>query len=238
VTGGTNLERYTAGDYLASNPSWHVEDSPWKAANVMRVLDDHGIHPRSVCEVGCGAGEILRVMRDRMPAADFVGYEVSNDAIDLAREREGERLRFELKDFLEEDPSLSFDVVLVMDVIEHLEDYFGFLRGVALRARHVVLHIPLDMFALSALRPHALLESRREVGHIHYFLKDTALASLADCGLETVDWRYTSSGGKPVSAKDRLLHRARKALFRVNPDLEVRLLGGHSLLVLASTSRA
>jgi hypothetical protein len=233
LTGGTNLERYTAGDYLASNPSWHVEDSPWKAQNVMQMLDRHRVRPQTVCEVGCGAGEILRVLRDAMPGVEFTGYEVSAAAVEMAREREGERLRFVLGDILEEDPAVTFDVVLVMDVIEHLEDYFAFLRGVAARARSVVLHIPLDMFALSALRPHALLESRATVGHIQYFLKDTALAALADCGLRTVDWRYTWSGGEPASMKDQLLYRARKLLFRLNPDLEVRLLGGHSLLVLA-----
>jgi hypothetical protein len=92
------------------------------------------------------------------------------------------------------------------------------------------------MFALSALRPHALLESRRRVGHIQYFLKDTALAALGDCGLRALEWRYTWSGGKPATAKDHVLYRARKALFRLNPDLEVRLLGGHSLLVLAAAA--
>ena len=58
------MDRYTTGSYLESNPDWHVEDSAWKAEQVQAMLDRHSIAPRTVCEVGCGAGEVLRQLRD------------------------------------------------------------------------------------------------------------------------------------------------------------------------------
>lgn len=30
---------YTDGSYLANNPSWHEEDSPWKARQIIRLLE-------------------------------------------------------------------------------------------------------------------------------------------------------------------------------------------------------
>src|SRR5215472_18256240 len=44
-------EMYTSGEYLEKNPTWHVEESPWKAKQIMRMLNQSGIAPRTICEV-------------------------------------------------------------------------------------------------------------------------------------------------------------------------------------------
>lgn len=49
-------EFYKQGEYLEHNPSWHVEDSAWKAKQIVEMLNRHDIHPRTIAEVGCGAG--------------------------------------------------------------------------------------------------------------------------------------------------------------------------------------
>ena len=59
-------EQYTSGDYLARNPTWHVEESPWKAKQIMRMLAQSSIAPETICEVGCGAGEVLKQLQGKM----------------------------------------------------------------------------------------------------------------------------------------------------------------------------
>lgn len=224
-------ERYTGGGYLEANPDWHVTDSAWKAEQVLGMLRRHGLTPRTVCEVGCGAGEILNVLHRALPDdVELTGYEISPQAFELTRTRGRDRLRFELG---EPDPEARFDLVLVMDVIEHLEDYFTFLRQLGSVGTHKILHIPLDLSALSVARPHPLLWSRATVGHLHYFVRETALAALRDSGLEVVDHCYTYTGGSPCSAREWLLYGLRRALWRLERDLAARLVGGYSLLVLA-----
>ncbi len=50
-----------------------------------------------MAEVGCGAGEILRLLSGELdPATQFVGYDVSPQAHELAAARESERVRFVL----------------------------------------------------------------------------------------------------------------------------------------------
>ena len=56
-------ELYTQGDYLENNPTWHVEDSPWKAQQIIKMMRRNNIRPKTVCEVRCGAGEILRQLQ-------------------------------------------------------------------------------------------------------------------------------------------------------------------------------
>ena len=79
------VELYTNDTYLNKNPSWGVEDSAWKAKQIDKILRRHEIMPKSVGEVGCGAGEILRQLALLYPEADYSGYEVSPHAFKLCK---------------------------------------------------------------------------------------------------------------------------------------------------------
>jgi cyclopropane fatty-acyl-phospholipid synthase-like methyltransferase len=224
---------YADGSYAERNPTYHVEDSPWKARQVLQVLDKLAFHPKSVCEVGCGAGEILRQLQQAMPHdVQFSGFEISPAAASLAKSRENSRLRIFEADLLKE-PVREYDVLLVMDVIEHVEDYFSFLRGLRGRAKMIILHVPLEMCVQLVLRMKPLLVGREVVGHIHYFSKDTCLAALQDCGFQIRAWNYTKGSiERGTSLRTRLASIPRRLMFRVNQDLAVRVLGGYSLLAV------
>lgn len=226
-------EQYVNGDYFQRNPSWHVEDSEWKARQVAKILERNNLTPCSVAEVGCGAGEILRHLSTRLPSSTFVGYELSPQAFALCDARRTDRVSFEMKNLLDED--VRFDCMLCMDVVEHVEDYLGFLKSLKAKARCTVFHIPLDINVLSILRDQ-MLYLRGSVGHLHHFTASTALATLRDCGYTVVDHCYTTAfRDLPASSlKNRLARIPREALFAMSPDLMVRLLGGCSLLVLTT----
>src|SRR5213075_586346 len=54
---------YQSGEYLDKNPTYHVEDSAWKARQIFQMIEKNRVKPASVCEVGCGAGEILKQLQ-------------------------------------------------------------------------------------------------------------------------------------------------------------------------------
>jgi SAM-dependent methyltransferase len=225
---------YTSGDYLARNPTWHAEDSAWKACQILGMLNRHGLRPRTVCEVGCGVGEVLRELHDRMNhRPSFVGYEISPQAFALAAPRSSERLAFRLGDVLEDDE--SFDLTLLIDVIEHVEDYFSLLRGLRARSGHTMLHIPLELSVVSVLLDTPMTFSRDRLGHVHFFTRDIALEMLRGVGYEILDWRFTDASSQYPrgSWKLRVIERARRVAFPLNQTAAVRILGGYSLLVLA-----
>jgi hypothetical protein len=226
---------YQDGRYAAINTDYHVSDSAWKADHVRRVLQDAGIAPRTMGEIGCGAGEVLRCLAASFPAALLEGWDVSQHAIQLARSREGERVRFYQGDLLSalREP---FDVLLCLDVVEHVEDYLGFLRALRARAKWVVLHIPLDLSVQSLVRVTPILRYRENLGHLHYFTRETAIESLKSAGFEVKSWRYT--GGSldlgPRTVLQRIARWPRRAGRSVAPDLTARIFGGFSLMILAS----
>lgn len=231
---GHSKSMYQTGEYLAKNPTYHVEDSAWKADQILRMLEKHDLQPRSICEVGCGAGEILKQLQARLTATTkFVGYEISPQAYALCRERENERLHFFCEDLIAAETE-RFDLLLCLDVFEHVEDYFSFLRGLREKAQHKIFHIPLDLSVQWVWRSRPIMRQREQAGHLHYFMKESALATMQDAGYEVVDWFYTPGAiANPRSVKAKLASLPRRLLSVLNQDLVVRVLGGYSLLVLA-----
>ncbi len=227
-------EMYETDLYGEKNPTWHEEDAPWKAGHIERMIKRNNLACDTICEVGCGTGEILLTLEKAFPAAILSGYEISPQAFGRAAQKETPRTKFHLKDLLSES-DLHFDVVLAIDVIEHVEDYISFIKKLRTFGTFKIFHIPLDLSAQSILRAWPLAELRRNVGHIQFFFKQTALATLEDCGYTIVDHCYTASRLElPNQAlSSRIMRLPRRMMFAANADFAVRLLGGYSLLVLA-----
>lgn len=226
-------ELYIKGKYLKSNPTWHSEDASWKAQNILEIIRRNSLRPKSICEIGCGAGEILHQLYLQMSQDIlFTGYEVSPQAFELCKNLRKSRLNFYLADlFLE---VTNFDITLCIDVFEHIEDYLAFLKKLKEKSRYQIFHIPLDLSVFSVLRPSSILTAREAVGHLHYFTKETALATLQDTGYEIIDYFFTA-GSIELTAKSfktLLAKFPRKIIYKLNPDIAVRLLGGYSLMIL------
>lgn len=226
---------YEDGTYFDNNPTWHVEHSPWKAKQIEKILRNNNIDASTICEVGCGAGEILNCLANEYgDNVVFSGYEISPQAFEICKKKEKQNLHFFLKDLLEERDA-SFDVIMAIDVFEHVEDYVGFLRKFQAKGIYKVFHIPLDLSVRTVLCSSPILNNRASVGHIHHFTKDTALATLRDTGYEVIDYFYTNKSWElPNSSwKSSRMNLPRRLFFSIQQDLTVRILGGFSLLVLA-----
>lgn len=219
--------------YFQNNPTWHVEDSPWKAQQIIKMLKRNKLTVKSIAEVGCGVGEILTQLHSQLEFdCQFTGFEISPDAFELAKTRVSDRIIMKNKDIFEE--TQKYDLLLIIDIFEHVENYLDFVRKTKSKAEYKIFHIPLDMTTINVLRGSPITSARAKVGHLHYFSKDTAIATLQDSGHEIVDYFYTpgmlETEGKGV--KTKVLNPFRKFLFMLSPDFAVRLLGGHSLMVL------
>lgn len=107
---------YLNSEYLKMNPTWHVEDSVWKAEQIIKMINRNNIQPLSICDVGCGAGETLNQLYVHMSdKVIFDGYDISPQAFSLCQDRRKERLQFHLKDIIQ-DENVFFDIVMAMDV--------------------------------------------------------------------------------------------------------------------------
>jgi hypothetical protein len=225
---------YESGEYLEHNPDWHAGDSPTKAKWIADILDRNRVRPKHIVEIGTGSGEILVCLKKVFPDSQIDGYDVSPQAFAIAAPKAADGLSFYHADYFEVDGKTP-DLVMAIDVFEHVDDYMGFLRAMKPRAPLKLFHIPLDLSVQGVLRGKPILQARQAIGHLHYFFKDTALAVLADSGYEVVDWNYTH-GAETLpnrALRTRIVNGPRRLLRRMNEDLGVRLMGGASMMVLA-----
>lgn len=225
---------YRDGSYSERNPSWHVEESPFKVRQIVRMLGRRQLAPKTICDVGCGAGAVLAELQPHL-SSDCVcwGYDVSPHAIAMCAGKENERLHFCVRDIMGDSAGIVFDLLLMLDVFEHVEDYIGLVRDIRPRAKYKLFHIPLDLSVQAVARQSGLLRRRDDHAHLHYFTRETALRTLTDVGYELVDYFYTP---RCIELGDRLVQKLargpRKLCFAIAPDLSVRFLGGYSLMVL------
>jgi hypothetical protein len=226
---------YTDGKYFNNNPSWGVEDSSWKAEQILKIINRNSLQPTSIAEIGCGAGEILYSLSSSLNTIAFYGYEISPQAFSLSETRKKDNIHFYLDNLIDKS-EVYFDVVLCIDVFEHVEDYLGFLKKLRPKGGNHIFHIPLDISISSVLRSRPILNGRKTVGHLHYFTKETALATLEDAGYKIIDYFYTAQAIELPRTQKSLITTIAKVPrflgFKLNPDLAVRLMGGYSLMVL------
>ena len=225
---------YDNGRYLENNPEWHEEDAVWKARKILAIINGNNLSPATICEIGCGAGEILNQLSMQLAKdVKFFGYDISHQAYAICQKKTKENLRFFLTDLLKEDEAF-FDVVMAIDVFEHVEEYFTFLRQLKNKGVYKIFHIPLDLSVQNVLRSSPIMNKRETSYHIHYFTKETALATLEDTEYEILDYFYTGSSIEQPNLgwKASLMKVPRKLLFSITQDLTVRILGGFSLMVL------
>ena len=225
------LALYQSDKYLeVTGGTWDLHDAPFKANEVRQMLSKHNIQPSSVCDIGCGAGGVLRELQLALPKdVQFTGYDVSPHALEMGKDFVNERYRMVLDDPFTDGK--VYDVALALDVFEHVEDCFGFLRHMKAKARHKIYHVPLEVHASAALRGvHAW-----PVGHLHQYTRETALKTIEHSDQQVLDWWYTGpADSESIGMRTWLTHRVRKPIAAIaGKQFAARLLGGYSLLVLA-----
>jgi ubiquinone/menaquinone biosynthesis C-methylase UbiE len=225
---------FVTGEYLEKVPHWHTDDSGWKANCVSQMLRRSHLAPRLIAEVGCGTGEVLRQLQLHMdPQCRFVGYDIAPHAIELSRTRQNDRLECRLAD-IRLEASARFDLLLILDVLEHQENYFSFLRETKSLATFKLFHTVLDLSAQAVLRKGNLSARRRCTDDLHFFTKETFLQALRDEEYEILDWFYVPRSVHRASGiARRVLQFPRSFCFMLNADFAARVLGGYSLFVLA-----
>ena len=129
---------YISGDYLKHSPDWHAGVSSVKVRRILDMLARTGITPQTIGDIGCGVGEILAQLQTYMdPSCTFWGYDIAPQAIAQAQTKENDRLHFLLADFPPE--GMFFDLILLIDMIEHVENCIGLLRRVKTKTSYTMI---------------------------------------------------------------------------------------------------
>ncbi len=109
-----------------------------------------------VADIGCGTGHSSVVLARAFPASEFIGYDLSDEALDVGRAEAADarldNVRFEQLDILALPDDPPFDAIVGFDVIHDQADPDGVLR----RAHRAL--VPGGMFLMVDIKASSRLE--------------------------------------------------------------------------------
>lgn len=208
--------------------------APW-----LRLVADHSPSPLSapgrLLEIGSGAGLFLKAFARQ--GWDVLGVEVNDDAAQFARDR----LKLDVRSTYAEDldvPPSSFDVVAMMDVIEHVPnpaETIATARRFLKPGGLLLMQTPnLDAFSRTALgEPWAVLSPAE---HLYYFTEKTMTAVLQKAGFTSSSFIWSFAGFGPAETMNARYSHAPDS-WRTSAYAALVRLGGAPLLRLVRALR-
>jgi SAM-dependent methyltransferase len=250
-------DRYASGTYLSQHPTLHEEDSVYKMRYLAELLCQvpwQG-HLR-VLDIGGGAGTLSRLVCEWFVAR---GHAVSCWALDLseamlARQRANNPYIVQTRcGGLEQLAHETFDLVLLIDVIEHIGQHHDFAARVNAIGRHILYNVPVERNLCDWLRDKWMggryypLQTA-SLGHVHFFTPRSAKSFVAKhhelCAVRVPHFARHALTTEHPSYDVQRRHRIRLAELKVSgwirrflPGLAPWLVQG-SLFMLARARRA
>ena len=140
--------------------------------------------PRTILDLGCGEGFMIEALLDAGIDASFTGIDLSETAIADAKSRVGARAdltsrpsgpEFEVVDARKlVDDGRTFDMVMMLEVLEHIPDpaqMIPILKKLA--TRHVLLSVPWEPFfcGLNLMRGKNITRFGNDPEHVNHWTR-------------------------------------------------------------------
>ena len=181
---------------------------------IVSVLRRHFPDVRSLLEVGCGTGFVLSGLRDAFPALRLVGSELFPEAIEYARQRLPADVELVELDAREMPYDAEFDVVGAFDVIEHIADDAGVLRGM----RRAV--VPGGgLLVMVPQHPRLWSEADELAHHVRRYTRRELVAKVEGAGFEVLQATSFVTTLMPAIVASRLAHQILRRPYEFR-DLE------------------
>ena len=173
------IDIYNDDSYIEKNPTLHTEDSEFKFQNIKRFLSSVQVKNNriKILDIGGGAGMIGKLVLDYFLENGIV---VTFHSLDLSTRM----LKIQLKNnplinkiincSIDECPESNYDLVLMIDVIEHIEGKEYTAKILNKLGKNIIYNIPIEINffdILKYLKSNFRYYKRQKVrwGHIHFF---------------------------------------------------------------------
>lgn len=233
--------------YYISGTYWHKRsgsESSYKVGLLLTAAEKAGLSFQENfqgIEVGCGTGGFLipleQSLGKSLKSFQLSGYDIAPNGIAKAKEQMGkepnDRLHFEVGSGA--DINTKVDYIFVMDVLEHVENPYQFLRELRGKAKYIFLHLPLEN-SLAHTVLGKLRQSYQNFQHLHFFSWDSARIMLEECRYKVIAYQFTGGCRVSLNIPGTLSIKAMRYLrfmaYRLLPNFTVAMAGGSVMVVI------
>jgi lipopolysaccharide/colanic/teichoic acid biosynthesis glycosyltransferase/SAM-dependent methyltransferase/ferredoxin len=176
-------------DYVGDNPELHVEDTDWKLRELRPLFERLGSTTR-LLDLGCGAAVLGRRIAAELGVSDRVSADWSTQILSHARTREADGGMHATGAYVRADAAYlpfrnrSFDLAMLIDVIEHQEKPEQVLREISRTSGHLLMRTPLEDCWYEELRRKHRDLFRESSGHVVHYNLDSVRRQFSDNGFQ------------------------------------------------------
>lgn len=170
-------------------------------AGFFSVKAEGGIHPKhrltnyhnffinnikpneTVLDIGCGKGELAFDLAKK--ARSVVGIDNNEKIIEIAKDRfSAFNIKYILGDVVKDLPGEKFDVLILSNVLEHIENRVDFLNKIKVLGNRILLRVPMiNRDWITLYKKELGLEWRLDGGHFIEYTLETFKKELNQAGL-------------------------------------------------------
>jgi len=176
------------------------------AGFLSQKVEESGIHPKHrlmnyhkffvdnvdkgdvVLDVGCGNGALSYDVAKK--AKKVVGIDLNEKNISFAKERYSEEnIEYICGDALKDLPNEKFDVIIMSNVLEHIENRVEFLERLREKAARFLIRVPMiNRDWITLYKKEMGLDYRLDKGHFVEYTLDGFVKELEKAGLRIQDY--------------------------------------------------
>jgi len=223
---------YADDSFIERSSMWDDAEAHWKSEQIQSFTIKNRIQANRIIDYGCGTGSVLNSLSAMFPDSSLLGFDPCSRLAQYWKSYDKIQFTtgFDIKSIK------CDDLVLLIDVIEHVRDPYELLEMISSRAGYIVLHLPLEHNLLTLLRPKTLLHAYHQVGHLHFFspVSFEVMCKHLDINILSKQFTYPYlTLSRFRNTRQRLIDLARHCLARTfSPSLSQSLLGGNTVLYL------
>jgi trans-aconitate methyltransferase len=178
-------EIYNNGQYFKTNPNLHLEDTEFKFSNLYEYLNMVELKDETIkiLDVGGGAGVLGKFVADyffkKAIKVNFTALDLSEKMLS-EQKNNNPHITNALNISISDIPNNYYDLVLMIDVIEHVENYESVAKKLSEISNNIIYNIPIEINLFDILRNIKMRggyykSQEKLIGHINRFSYDSSI---------------------------------------------------------------
>ncbi len=230
---------YDDGTYSDNNPGFNDRESIRKSNSLINLLKNSPVNLsniNSVLDYGCGGGGLIKNLCDNLShVSKAKGIDLNKDAIEFALSENRDSSILEFKTGSLKQINGHYDLITVVHVLEHIQNWDEFLSSIKSKAEYVYIAVLIEASIWMTLRKGVLLNQYKKYGHIHFINEPYLINYLEEAGLDIISTGYSDEFLAFDGLMSNIMKIPRLAIGLFSKKTACNIVGGYCFQVLCKT---